>query len=238
MNRKNFLKSVFLSSFSLGDPSFLGFINRRPSTFIPFSFSENFETPTTGYENTWVAGGTGTINPATSTTGLSLQASQCIQITASAQNPITYSTLSTSLPEIYIYFLLRVHTAAAANQIILDLTNSSGTQILSLYFMSTGRLALYDSSSTASPADSLSLDTTYSVWLYYKSGTGSNGLLECEFATTPTKVGSGTKFASTSNGINTQNFARIRLGNISNFTCDYYFDMIRIKNSVIGSNPT
>lgn len=247
MNRRRFLKSSLLwvpsapyivKAAVLPNQRHVAAKAAAGSSGPSYIFQENFETPTTGYENTWfgTAAG-GTLAPATSTSGLSLQGAQCLHIIATAQGTFTSANF-TSSPEIYIYLLFRIHSTAAANKVPLSLLDNTSTTFLQLYILATSQLDFYDGSNEAKPTDATGLDTSYSVWLHYKKGTGANAVMEVEYATTPTQVGSGSKYASFSNGVGTSNVTGINLGDTSAYTSDLYFDKLRISTTPIGSNPT
>lgn len=83
----------------------------------------------------------------------------------------------------------------------------------------------------------ISLDTTYGVLVHIKAGSGANQQLSVEFSTTSTFTGSGTAFASLSNGSGTANIDYVSEGSNTAPTYNLIIDKLRVDNVTIGSSP-
>lgn len=209
-----------------------------PPTYSYF-FQENFEAAG-GFENVWTidGGSTGLLNPSASTSGLSLEGSKCLHIVNAASYALCYSDFASTHDQINVNLQLRVHTGTPSWNWIFSVKNSGGSDVIQMWISPTLQISLTDGVDGPLPADTLTTDTTYYIWFRYVKGTGANAIQEIEFSTTPTRVGSGTKYAITSNSAKTDAIKTITLGNTNaNSTFDIYYDRIRCSDSVIGSNP-
>lgn len=89
---------------------------------------------------------------------------------------------------------------------------------------------------TVSTTGTISINTTYGVWLRYVKGSGANAFASIEFAVSPfTRVGSGANFVSTSTANATVNAATIELASFASTIV--IFDNILVSTSSIPSNP-
>jgi hypothetical protein len=87
----------------------------------------------------------------------------------------------------------------------------------------------------ANTTDTLSDNTEYHIWAYYKAGSGSNAECWVEFTAeaTRTPVGSGNKYASVSNGTATADAAKLQL--LENVSDVSYYDQVLLDDEAIGT---
>lgn len=209
-----------------------GLDNTAASSYL---LSENFEG--TGYENSWTETGTGTQDEDYSTSGLSLEGSQCLRLAATAQTLITSSTF-TAQSTAWAYFLFRFVSSTSTN-VVFQFQNSSAVEVLRMRITTGGVLDVRAGGGTnQAVTDAMSTGTTYHVWVGYTVGSGSNAVASVGFSTDGTRPTSGTKFAQSTNGTATTNADRIRFGAVGSVTMEYIVDKIRVSDSTIGDNPT
>lgn len=200
--------------------------------------TENFETPTTGYENSWTTV-TGTPNPVQSTSGLSLEGSQCLSVPSESAACQLYTAFSAS-DKAYAFFELRFSTLPGGG----DTTQfgfGNGTDIMIAASQGgVGEFKLYSAGEDAFASGSAAnaTGTTYYIWLEYEKGTGANGVFRLYRSTDTTKPGSPDAAITTSN--DTIQVSRFYLGNDwSGNAGNFYIDKLRIsRTTAFGSNPS
>lgn len=197
-----------------------------------YFLTENFEA--TGYDTAgWSTFG-GTPDPDYSTSGLSLEGSQCLHLNAAA------SQISINKSDIYGYFQIRIltHTASVGTRQIFIGYNSTAQFGVGI----DGTRHLYVSHGNGGPqqstSDTVSDTTTYNVWFEYHKGTGANGTASACFSTTTTKPTSGSSFCSVSTGTATVNLTlAVLYSDGSSVHKDCAIDKFRLSDSNIGDNP-
>ncbi len=142
------------------------------------------------------------------------------------------------LTEVFVYFLLRFTngTGPAAGSVALGAVSENGSAAsrLALTVSSAERLAF-----GGSPTATISVDTTYHVWLRYKQGTGANAEGEIGFSTDGVRPTSGTNWAVTLVSSLTNLGGRLWLGpSAATLGYDVIFDNIRVAATQIGDNGT
>ena len=75
------------------------------------------------------------------------------------------------------------------------------------------------------------------MWLHYRKGTGSNGIVDVAFSTTGTKPTSGSQFAQSTTYTGTNNAGRLVLGTSAHTVFDIILDSIRVAHAEIGNVP-
>lgn len=119
----------------------------------------------------------------------------------------------TGLTEGWAYFEIQFSALPSSGaKEIFHLRLSDGTEIIRLSLDSTGKLTLIDlnyDGVQVSPADVLSVNTNYRIWIHWHSLTSSTGVMDIGFSTTGTRPTSGTKFASASNCNLTSTLAKL-----------------------------
>lgn len=198
-----------------------------------YFLTENFETPTTGYENGgWSTSG-GSPNPVYSTSGLSLEGSQCLRLN---QSSATLVGLNKS--DLYGFMKLRIlaHNASIGGRAFAIFYNS--TPQFQVGIDGSRQLFISHGSQSATASATFSDTTTYFVWFEYHKGTGANGTASAAISTTSTKPLSGSNFCSLSNGDATVNIIELLMySDSSSVHEDFAVDMIRLSDSPIGDNP-
>jgi hypothetical protein len=195
--------------------------------------TENFEG--TGYETAWTEE-TGNPNEDQATTGLGLEASQCVYLQGEAQQQQTYSAFTAS-DKLYSYFLFRFENVpSGANRRQIAIKN--GTTTLCEIAVDIGPLTWKVFDSALGDAGSfISVDTTYHVWFEYEKGTGANGIVRLYFSTDGTKPG--TADCEITNSAETSQANRFYIGGWSASSGDYYVDKVRLsRTTAFGSNPS
>lgn len=199
-----------------------------------YLFEENFEAP--GYQNSWTESGSGTITPTYATAPAPLQGSYSLRLLGVAQQPTTYSVLSSDQGTLYVYFLCNI--ASLPGDYFFSLRNSSNVTVLELLVDSTLLRVRNGSSGGASTVTSFSAATTYHIWLKYVKGTGANSTSEVWFSTTGIKPADGSNnYAIKTGGNATTDVNRVYFGLPSNSTWNGIFDRVLCSTSPIGDNP-
>lgn len=221
------------------NPAFLG-----ASKVIPASggggadVTENFEG--TGYENSWTET-FGAPAEDTATTGLSLEASQCLYLTAEAGAEETVVSFTAS-DSCFVYFLLRVATVpTGAGRTQWQIATSGDVDLLAQAAnIGPMQFRMYDGGENqfVNGSFTLSAATTYHVWTEYTKGTGANAVLRIFIATSGTKPG--TADCEITNANETAQAAKLKLGcNWTGSAGDIYYDKVRIsRTTAFGDNPS
>jgi hypothetical protein len=187
---------------------------------------QNFEG--TGYDNseTWTEGivGGGTVNEDYTTTAL--RGAQSLYV-GSTTYDLNYAliTFTPSQPTVGIRMLFRPLEITDQDSEFISF-NDANCKILT-----NGKLSCSHGSTEVYGAYTLSVNTTYYIWIDYTVGTGNNGILSLYVATTSTKPGS--PDIATTAGTGTSNVNECYV--ISHYELKSIFDQILIKSSTIGS---
>lgn len=206
-----------------------------PGGGVTYEFQETFEGANSGYDLTgWTPGGSP--DPDYTTAPAPLQGAQSWRGVAAGVAVVSTRTV-TSRTEYWVYMLINV-TSFTGFWYICSFRNGVTVQA-TMYLDATSHLALFDQvgSNLLSTVDVLSTATTYSLWFHTKTGSGANGVIDVEFATTPTQVGSGNKFAKITNSTGTLNYDTYELGNNGGQTWTSIMDKVYCASTPIGSNP-
>jgi len=195
-----------------------------------YLLSEGFEG--TGYENTWIETGT----PDEDYTGVALDGSQSLLINPNNATMNTFTTF-TEQSELWVYFMMHVVDRDTNNaRILLSVTDAATNVISMVEAINTGTLRItHGSAESSKSVAKLTNGVTYHVWVYYKAGTGSDGLASLSFDTTATKPGAPNCAITT--GTATTNAYAFRLGSTVATTHSYVYDKVRVNDSVIESSP-
>ena len=216
------------------------------SSCAGFLTCQNFETATTGYDNseTWTnaSGGDATANPAS--TSSPLRGIQSVLLTANTATASIEHTLSSASGTIYGVFRFSIASfASTGDSELVKLYDVSYNPLLYLYlkaedwggdkrkinFVSGGMNV--QSTNTISAAN-----TTYWVWWYYKAGTGANGEAGISITTTATAPGSWEGSGTTGTATAAAAIFRLRI-TIAGLVGK--FDQVLVKSTAIGTvcNP-
>lgn len=134
----------------------------------------------------------------------------------------------------WVRFKFRI-TATAAEIRILSFRNSSGDSELA--FLNTGlsgQLTVSIGGASASTVSVLATDTTYNVWLRFKTGSG-DAVISVGFTTSDTEPTSGNDFASVTNGTQATSCSRVQFRNANDSgNGNFFFDSMTGDDAQIG----
>lgn len=192
--------------------------------------NQNFETPSTGYDNgeSWTEAGTGTIEAANTTTVI--VGSQSLQLNLVGQTGSTYVEF-TAQSSLFVKFRFRVASTNGGAQVIA--TIRAGATVLGTLTLAGANRVLRATAvggSNGTSTDVLPVDTNIYIWFEYVAGTGSNAICRCGWATTDTKpslAATGAKTGISSNGTVTASATRLYLGNTNSGTVECFFDVVQ-----------
>ena len=136
--------------------------------------------------------------------------------------------------EVWVYFKLYLDASPPTSATTIGGLGANGGTVTQLFQIDS---SLRPSFGGAQTTDSFALKTAYHVWLHYRKGTGSNGIVEIGFSTDGTKPTSGNKYKKLTTYTGTNDAGRLFLGTTTQTTITKIFDKIRVDNSEIGSNP-
>lgn len=213
----------------------------QPATVVSASYllTENFENVSSpGYDSgTWTE--TGTPNENTSTSGLSLQASECLLVSASANTQNTTSPTFTANSTIYGYFQIRFSALPTGGTWTCFQFRHSAGECTRLRVTAGGAFAVRAGAGTeVTTSGVMATNTTYHVFTSYVAGTGTNAIVTVGFSTDGTRPTSGSNFATqTTGGTATASADRIMIGQSSSNTVSAYFDRVLVDDVQISNNP-
>jgi len=194
-----------------------------------YSVNETFETPTTGYEETWTelnAGNVSSINPAYTTTAL--EGSQSCYVVGGESSVMGGRYISfTDMTSCYIFARVRIITSATDYSNFLTLMDSSGNIQASLNRGAGTTLYGRNGSVDDTDATGISDATTYFIWIEY----ANTGALDVYVDTDRTKPASHTGIHITT-GTSTGDIARLGFGAAKGAAI--IFDQIIVSDTVIG----
>lgn len=213
--------------------------NRRGAwrtTGSSYILRENFETPTTGYENSWDVG-PATVTPNFSTAGLSLEGSQCLRLVAATARPGITNTFTAALDTVEAYWLYRMDSipTAASGRPFLSLFDASRNIVGSVFIYASDRkIYLYNGTiSSGKTTTAMNTGTTYHCWFRFQTNALSFG-----FSTDGVRPTEGNSFVSLSTNIPVASVKFLKPGiSLSDTEATLYYDKIRVSASTIGSNP-
>jgi len=197
-----------------------------------FLVNQNFETPTTGYDNgeTWTAAGTGTIDPAEAT--VVIVGTQSLQIVLSSQTGSTYTSFAAQ-SSLFTKFRFRV-ASTSSNPTIATIRNGT-TTLASLLLVGANRtMRVNGGGSNGSSSATIATNTDIYIWFEYVKGTGSNAITRAGWALTDVKPDlsvTGAQTCIASNGTGTVDADRIYLGHTVSSTYEAYYDAIQIASA-------
>jgi len=244
MNRRKFIRSWVVGAGGVLIPRAFGqqvipIVSRAfhiaTTTAASYLLAQGFEG--TGYDNseTWTASGTGTADPDASTSGLSLEGSQCAHLVGSTQTATIASPSITALSDVWAYCLLRfVSTGATAR--VFGFYN--GSTIQTQFRIRSGGSIDVLASASAQTVGTMSTGTTYHLWFRQTTGSGANSFGSVGFSTDGTRPTSGNNYAEITTGNVTTNCNAVRFGSNSSATFEFYADKVRVDDVQIGDNPS
>lgn len=198
-----------------------------------YLLEENFEN--TGYD---VAGWTEALNGGTAdedyTTG-PLQGSQSLRIvTASGDQTFVYNAFSAG-NERWFYFKVKpvAHTPSVMQ--LIQIWNSSQVLIARVDLNSSGTVAIFHGTASATTVGTMSNGTGYHVWAYFNN---SSDTANVAFSTDGTRPTSGDNFAQVTTGTSTTDAAEIAVGLFGfDGVNEALFDRVLVDDEQIGNSP-
>ena len=138
-------------------------------------------------------------------------------------------------PEVWVYFKLRLTNTSQGTKTIGGLAPNGISMLSQLFQVSTnGALPSFGGAQTTA---GFSPNVTYNVWLHYRKGTGSNGIVDIAFSASGTKPTNGSQFKQFTNYTGVNNAGRLVLGTSVHTTFDIILDDIRVAHAEIGNVP-
>lgn len=194
-------------------------------------------------QNGWTPSGTGTFNYADSVVGQ--QGSHCFSIISAGATDNIFNTLSSAVNVAYFHFRWR-YSSLTGSASVFTLRSAAGIRF-EIQTSGVGGLQIRHGTSGGftSVTDAVPVDTWVHVWGRYVIGTGTDGVGDVEWSTSPTgRVGSqgGTnpKYAEVTTGTATSSVNRVYLGAIANETQTVYYDEIIVDDAgypTLGPGP-
>lgn len=230
-SRRDFIKS---SASGLFLPAIVGLVpkslvlaavpvpHRRSvnASSVTYLINQNFETPTTGYDNgeTWSVTGT-TVNPVFTP---ALLGTQSCELSGSLTLRLTSPT-HTGLSESYYYWRTKFTTipAGITTNYVTIIGPNFGIDVLS-----SGAVRVSGSQNGTPTTNTVSTGVEYFFLVHYLAGSGANGFYSVEFNTSATFSGSGNGYSQVTNGSETANSTNIRFLAEESTTATYVIDQI------------
>jgi hypothetical protein len=191
--------------------------------------NQNFETPTTGYDNgeSWTEAGTGTVEAANTTTVI--VGTQSLQINLAAQTGSTDISF-TAQSSLFCKFRFRV-ASTSGNPTIATIRNGS-TILGSLILVGVNRTlrTVAAGGSNASSSTTLPANTDIYIWLEFVQGTGANAICRAGWATTdikPSLTATGAQTCLSNNGTSTAQADHLYLGHSVSSTFQAFYDVVQ-----------
>jgi hypothetical protein len=196
------------------------------TTGVSYDFEENFETATTGYENSgWTTVGTG--NPAYSTSPAPLAGTQSLY-TGTGTSLSGARRARSATGEVWFYWMMYCITGVVDDTFFFA-DSGLGNNYLGF---SSGKMRIRLGGSIAAGASAFPLDTLMHVWYRFQPGSGTANA-DLYYSTDGVR---GTAKASVTGATYTTEADRPYWHNRS--TYGYLFDRIIINATAIGDNPT
>ncbi len=194
------------------------FLGGSPPSASAYLVNESFEG--TGYANgAWTE--SGTVDPDYSTSGLSLDGSECLAFTANTSS--AYKTF-TATSSCWMYFKVRFEALPSTAVTLGSIRNSSDTNLIALRLTETGKVRVLTATTGPDSVKTVAINTTYQCALYFISnGTGAAWLWE-----TGSKVNANdsSTFYMT-RATTTSDAARIAVYRQSNTGGNVYYDTVQ-----------
>lgn len=194
--------------------------------------TENFETPTTGYENVWTP--SGTVNPVFASPAL--EGTQSLQLNGTSAEAHILKSFSAA-SSVYLYFKFRVPNLPSDNTAFMILADAFfNNYLVRIFLQSSGNIFIICGGSVGGPSvGALSANTTYHFWLTYIKGTGANAIANVGFSTDGVRPTSGNNYVSVTDGSPTTDFVYLQptAGNVGG-TWTPIFDSVCLNTTQIG----
>lgn len=203
---------------------------------ITYLINQNFETPTTGYDNgeTWTEAAVGTVEAAN--TGTVIVGAQSLQIALVSNSGSTYSEFADQTT-LFCKFRFRVASTNSGNQTIATIRN--GASVLgTIQLAGANRVlrAIVAGGANTNSSAVLPVDTDIYIWFEYVKGTlnVSNAICRAGWSSDGIKPSLAT--TSTNSAVSTVNATtsdanRLYLGNTANGVIECFYDAVQIASN-------
>lgn len=201
------------------------------SSCTGYEICQNFQTATTGYDNseTWTTW-TGTPNPV-DTTATVLRATQQLALDNGDR---AYTTIAGSPAEGHLFFRYKAAdgTPSAQFRFMKISYNGEGDDlVIAFYHRTDGNIRAYHGGTYATTTTTplASDNTAVYIWVDFTLGTGANGTMDIYTSANSTKPGVGSKALEITNGAATSanSYDRVSLWNDGSATAQItYFDQV------------
>ncbi len=197
---------------------------------------QNFETPTTGYDNgeTWSQGSASgcTVNPASTSTPL--RGAQSLLITSTGASecytfPTAYLASAWS-----VFFRVKVTSLPSGASTVVQGYNQASTVIFKITVGSGGFWSITNGTVVVDTASTFAVGTAYNVWCDWTAGTGTNGTMYLYVAPVATTTKPGSPIASITSGNANSSVYSVSTDTLGNaITAEY--DQWMDSTSVMGN---
>jgi hypothetical protein len=199
-----------------------------PASGSSFLLEEGYEG--TGYENTWTAAGTGTVDPDEASTVIA--GSQSLRVNLSAETGSAYAEVSAQ-SHLYTKFRLRVASTNGGNQTIATIRDGT-TTLGTLVLIGVNRVlrVVNPGGGNGSSSATLPTNTNLFIWFEYVQGTGSNAIVRAGWDTSdskPSLASSGAQTCYNGAGTSTATANRLYLGHSVSSTYECFFDAVQVS---------
>ena len=206
-------------------------------TCTGFLICQNFETATTGYDNSesWTeAPGSGGVIEAADTTATVIRGAQQLSIASGTASSYTRMNWGSTIQEFWLFMRVKVVTELNDDIPMAYVRNASESAIATLYARNNGTSMYFKWESGANgcnTATNLAEGTVYYLWLHVKN----DGVYDMYVGTTETKPG-----AATCSGINGDTTGNYRILDLRSqhdgvAAITVMFDQVLVDNAIIGS---
>ena len=237
IKRRTFLKNglwlfaptiVKAQPFSIADVSFQA-SSAQVVNSTNYLYQQDFES---GSEPSgWTHGGTVNYNYTTTP----LQGSKSCQISDTGFADYTFGQ---TYSELFTYFRFRLNANPTGSMLIFGLQlGGSGTYTSCKIHPDLTAFIADGLSGTASTVGTITTGVTMHFWHHYKAGSGNNAIHSIGFSTDGTEPVTGNNFATVTSGQVTASLDTLDFEASAGAEA-LIFDMVRVAQSDIGSNPT
>lgn len=242
---KNALVTLLFSTSSLfaqADYSTLLLLSPPAAAGATYLIEEGFEEvdgggalggATDGYDSALVAAETGTPNNDYATSPAPLTGSYSLFLDPSATSQQVRWILSAAVTNSGLFVdYFDANLPSDANQPIIEISDSGGTQVASVYSRTSGALQIFHNGTSGTTTEFLSATLTNRIWVDFNT----NGA-RVAFSYDTTKPASGNKVAVATNATPPNAAIRFQLRSVNGTGNASIFDNLKVSESVIGSNP-
>lgn len=226
------------AQFKIGSPFYSAALQAPASAGPTYVLQENFDG--TGYQNTWVEVGSGTINEDYATSPAPLEGTQSLYISASVQNPRTTNVLAVTYDSLYGYAQVHWTTIPSSTGIKWLAFQCAGTNVFSVESRGTTNGVMMRAANTAifTTTGIMPQDSTFYIWWGYTKGTGNNASAYFAYSGDTTKPSAGaSNYISTATGNASGAVEVCLLGLQANATMTLIYDKLRLSATDIGNDP-